>query len=221
MSVTVEVVGHVLNGGWQSSPNWAGHEFCRDTAVVTVSRVKITLVDLPDQVDTEAVMWLLRSQNEPPLQIEVASGDQRVVGPQPHSLIADLLGERHAGVHQSSPQTVTAALGAHQQDPQLGRLLVLGNAEDTAHPDAVKLGDPSRFSLRVVLGGVPGDALATSASKVTSQPNSWSYSSPWAITTQPRSPGRSSGRMTVRAFSASPMLAPPSPTDTTVSVVSH
>jgi len=42
--------------------------------------VKIALVDLSDQVDTEAVMWLLRNQHEPPLQIEVTSGDQRAVG---------------------------------------------------------------------------------------------------------------------------------------------
>src|SRR5215468_11131787 len=47
------------------------------------------------------------------------------------------------------------------------------------------------------------------ASSVVSQPNSDAYTSPWALTTQPRSPGRSSGRMVDTAASR---------TETTVSV---
>src|SRR5262249_17829780 len=38
-----------------------------------------------------------------------------------------------------------------------------------------------------------------------SQPNSAAYTSPWAITTQPRSPGRPSRRISIRG----PLMAPP------------
>ena len=119
---------------------------------------EIELVGLPGQVDPEAVVGLLRDQHKAALEVEVASGDQRMVGPQPYAGVSGAAREREALVDQPPAEVVAAPIGMDEQDPKQRRALVLGigHAEDAPHPPSVELGDPGGLEARVTAGGVVG-----------------------------------------------------------------
>ena len=94
--------------------------------------------------------------------VEPAGVGEHVVGPQRHPAVAAAPGELHTGVDQRPADPQAPGVRLHQQ-PQPGEgCAVLAGAvvdtEDGAHRLVVRLGDPHRLPLGVVLlGELPDD----------------------------------------------------------------
>src|SRR5262249_36644243 len=94
-------------------PSTAAHR------VRAVRLVEVEFVGLADQVDSEAVVRLLRDEPESARQVEAPGGDQRVVGPQAQPGVPGGAREVHAGVDQPAAQTVPPRIRMYKQDAQL------------------------------------------------------------------------------------------------------
>lgn len=91
--------------------------------------------------------------------VDPARRFERVVRPQADTGVACGAGEVEAGVDETPAESVAARVGVDEEDAELGRVPIVrvGDEEDAADAVAVELGDPGRFSLRVVVAGVVGD----------------------------------------------------------------
>ena len=112
---------------------------------------------LTHQVLSETAMTVLGLQAKPGRLVDPPGGDQDVVGPQHHPPVVRLPGEVHAAAHQGRPDATSAGRRRHQQDPELGRVVVLGDAEHAADPFAGQLGDPALLPRWVVRGAEVAD----------------------------------------------------------------
>jgi AcrR family transcriptional regulator len=107
----------------------------------------------------------LLDQGEPSLEADAPGGHERVVGPQPHPLVAGVVDEAQAGVDEPSAEAVATPVGVHQHRSQLGSRavrvgLVGGDAED-----APGLGDLSLRPLAAAVGSSPRVLLYLFGSK--------------------------------------------------------
>jgi hypothetical protein len=129
----------------------------RRLTIAARARPQVGLIHLAYQIDTEAVVRLLVDQPEPARQVDAAGGGERMVGPQLHAQVTGPAGEVHALVDEPSAEMAPAGRRVHQEDPELSRGLVGGNAEHAPDPAAVHLGDPGGLPGRVAAGRVVGD----------------------------------------------------------------
>src|SRR5260221_7186851 len=129
----------------------------RHLTMAARARPQVGLIHLAHQIDTEAVVGLLVDQPEPPGQVDAARGGERMVGPQLQPRVTGQAGEVHALVDEPSAEMAPAGRRVHQEDPELSRGLVGGNAEHAPDPAAVRLGDPGGLPGWVAAGRVVGD----------------------------------------------------------------
>jgi hypothetical protein len=120
------------------------------------AEAEVELVHLTDQVDTEAVVWLLLEQDEAARHVDPARRFERMVGPQPQPGVAGPSGEVHAGVHESPAEARPPFGRFDEQDSQLRRVVVGGDAQDRPDATTVELGDPGGLPRRVVAVGEVG-----------------------------------------------------------------
>src|SRR5579864_3223094 len=105
-------------------------------------RPQVELVYLANQLGAKAVMGLLRDEPESPRKIYLARGGQWMICPEHHSFVARTACEGNAFIHQPAAQVMTAGGRIHQQDSQLCGSRIGRDAEHTARPAAIELGDP-------------------------------------------------------------------------------
>src|SRR3954462_14463780 len=108
----------------------------------TARTLELAPPDLPDEVVAEAVVRLLLDELEAGRDVDAARGDEHVVGPQHHALIAGGAGEVDAGGHELGAEAEPAGPRADEQQPQLGGVGVALLAEHAAGTAAVDIGDP-------------------------------------------------------------------------------
>jgi hypothetical protein len=126
-------------------------------APARTARAELKLIGLTDQVGSEAVMRLFGNQLESMLEIDVSGGRQRVVGPEPHPLVAGGVSELDRGAGQASPEAAAARLRIDEQNPQLrdARIFVC-DAEHAPRALTGDLGDPGGVARVIDLGGEVG-----------------------------------------------------------------
>ena len=122
---------------------------------------QIELVGLTDELDAEAVVWLLLDQVEAVAEVDTASSGERMIGPQLHTPVARRFGKLERRAHQARADVSTAGARVDEQDPQPGCLwIVAAHAEDAAGSLAAELGDPGRVvfiaGFACVVGHDPG-----------------------------------------------------------------
>ena len=122
--------------------------------------------------------------------VDAARGRKRVIGPQPDALVTGLPSEAHRRVDERAAESVAARIRVDEQDSQLGGSGLVGrDTEDAADAASVELRDPGRVAIVAGSARVVGNDPRDPPLELVSQPYSRAYSSPCAITTQPRSPG--------------------------------
>lgn len=77
------------------------------------------------------------------MSIHPAGGDQWIVGPESDPAVASIACGRHAGVDQATPQAVPPPC-RDEQDPQHGRLIVVGLPVASDAMASVSCGSPRR-----------------------------------------------------------------------------
>src|SRR5262249_52016285 len=110
---------------------------------------ELALPSLAHEVLAEGMMGLLGGEAKSRRFVDAPRGDQDVVGPQAHALVARLLGEAQALLHQAPADPETARSGLDQQQTQLRHLVALAYHEHRAQDLALALGDPAALALRI------------------------------------------------------------------------
>jgi len=64
-------------------------------------------------------MRLLADQLAPALEVDTPGRDQRIIGPQPRFLVADVAGEAERRVEKAAAESTAPSVGMHEQDAQL------------------------------------------------------------------------------------------------------
>src|ERR1700754_2803948 len=106
------------------------------------------LVNLADQIDTEAVVRLLLDELEPARQVDASRRAERMVRPQLQPRVARSTRELDALVDERTADAGTASRRVDEKDPKLRGRVFDAYAEDAPDSGAFALGEPRRFSRR-------------------------------------------------------------------------
>ena len=118
------------------------------------SAVKVQFVVLADQVNAEAAVGFLVDEAESSREVDGARRHEWIVRPQHHPLIAVRAGKPDADIDQTAAEPMPASGRIDEEDAQLRRTVIRGNAEDAADALAPEFRDPRCFPGRIMLAGV-------------------------------------------------------------------